>query len=69
MKPDIEYFFGKPMKVYCGKCERIMFTATTKASVEMFFRDVDRCPWCKEKIDGGDGGAEGGRVHADQEHL
>ena len=48
-KPDIEYFFGVPLKVYCGKCERLMFMSTfgeRAASVEMFLEHNDRCPWC-----------------------
>ena len=45
-KPEIEYFFGKPMKIFCGKCGRNMFTSTTRASVEMYLEHNDRCPWC-----------------------
>ena len=43
-KPELEYFFGVPMKIYCGKCGRLMFTSTRAASVEMFLEHNDRCP-------------------------
>ena len=50
-RPEFEYFFGVPMKIYCGKCGRLMFTSTRAASVEMFLEHNDRCPWCKCEID------------------
>ena len=50
-KPDIEYFFGEPMSIYCGKCKRVMFMSTRSASVSMWLEHNDQCPWCKCEVD------------------
>lgn len=48
-KPDLEYFYGKLYKGFCGYCGRILFTGGR--SVEELRKLVTVCNWCGCEVD------------------
>ena len=50
-KPDIETFFGVPIKVFCGACGRIMFTIHGDGWFEEIQKAEKTCWHCGTEID------------------
>ena len=41
--PDIEMFFGKPYKAFCGRCGRIIATGGIYEETK---KRIEKCPHC-----------------------
>ena len=50
-KPDIETFFGAPIKVFCGACGRIMFLIHKTGELEALRKTEKTCWHCGVEID------------------
>ena len=47
-KPDLEYFYDKLYKGFCGNCGRILFTGGE--SIEKLKKLVVSCKWCNCQV-------------------
>ena len=45
-KPDIEYFFGIPVKGFCGSCGRCLFLVKRGQTKEDLMKLVTDCKYC-----------------------
>ena len=51
VKPEIEYFFDVPYKVFCGRCHRLMFILRRGFKIDDVRYEYENCPWCGTRID------------------
>ena len=48
-KPDLEYFYNRLYKGFCGNCGRILFTGDE--SIDKLSKKLTVCKWCNCQID------------------
>jgi len=50
-KPDIEYFYGVPVKGFCGSCGRCLFLVKKGQTKEDLMKLVTECKYCGSEVD------------------
>ena len=50
-KPDIEYFYGLPIKGFCGACGRCLFLTKRDQTKEDLEKLVTSCKYCGCGVD------------------
>lgn len=51
VKPDCEYFYDVPYKVFCGACGRLIAIGGKNYPINVIKKHVTACPFCGTAVD------------------